>query len=69
MCFPFPVLQDAAGVAKAMARAAVKVKCGGTVRRRHAQLALILPLFYSIISAEFMWKGFLSSCLPAAWGR
>jgi hypothetical protein len=33
MCFPFPVLQDAAGVAKAMALAAVKVKCGGTVRR------------------------------------
>jgi hypothetical protein len=54
MCFPFPVLQDAAGVAKAMARAAVKVKCGGTVRRRQAQLGLVLPLFYCTSSAEFM---------------
>jgi len=54
MCFPFPVLQDAAGVAKAMARAAVKVKCGGTVRRRQAQLGLVLPLFYCTSSEEFM---------------
>ena len=30
-----------------MARAAVKVKCGGPVRRRQAQLASILPLVYA----------------------
>ena len=47
MCCPFSVLQDATGVAKAMARAAVKVKCGGPVRRRQAQLASILPLVYA----------------------
>ena len=47
MCVHVSVLQDAAGVAKAMARAAVKVKCGGPVRRRQAQLASILPLVYA----------------------